>query len=153
MAITEKQKQLVVDSFKKVEPISEVAADIFYKKLFEYDPSLKVLFKADIKSQGKKLMAALKLAVSSLNDLDALVPVLQKMAVKHVEYGVKVEDYTPVGNALLFALSQGLGDEFSRELKSAWIDTYNLMATVMRQAAYPSFNPDTYANSKHYVHQ
>ncbi len=152
MAITENQKQLVVASFKKVEPISEVAADIFYNKLFEYDPSLKTLFKSDIKSQGKKLMAALKLAVSSLNDLDALVPVLQKMAIKHVEYGVKVEDYTPVGNALLYALSQGLGEEFTQELRAAWADTYKIMATVMRQAAYPSFNPDTYTNHKRYVH-
>lgn len=152
MAITESQKQLVAASFKKVETISEVAADIFYKKLFEYDPSLKALFKSDIKSQGKKLMAALKLAVGSLNDLDALVPVLQKMAIKHVDYGVKVEDYTPVGNALLYALSQGLGDEFTHELRTAWVDTYKVVATVMRQAAYPNFNPDTYANHKHYVH-
>jgi len=152
MAITQNQKQLVITSFKKVEPISEVAADIFYKKLFEYDPSLKVLFKSDIKSQGKKLMAALKLAVSSLNDLDALVPVLQKMAIKHVEYGVKVEDYTAVGNALLYALSQGLGEGFTKELRAAWADTYKVMATVMRQAAYPTYNPDTYTNHKHYVH-
>ena len=152
MAITERQKQLVIESFKKVEPISEVAADIFYKKLFEYDPSLKPLFKSDIKSQGKKLMAALKLAVSSLNDLDALVPVLQKMAIKHVEYGVKVEDYTPVGNALLFALSQGLGEGFTLELKGAWADTYKVMATVMRQAAYSNFNPETFKNHKNYVH-
>jgi len=152
MAITQNQKQLVITSFKKVEPISEVAADIFYKKLFEYDPSLKVLFKSDIKSQGKKLMAALKLAVSSLNDLDALVPVLQKMAIKHVEYGVKVEDYTAVGNALLYALSQGLGEGFTKELRAAWTDTYKVMATVMRQAAYPTYNPDTYTNHKYYVH-
>ncbi len=144
MAITESQKQLVVSSFKKVESISEVAADIFYKKLFEYDPSLKALFKSDIKSQGKKLMAALKLAVGSLNDLDTLVPVLQDMAIKHVEYGVKAEDYTPVGNALLYALSQGLGNEFNHELRTAWADTYKVIATVMRQAAYPNINPDTY---------
>lgn len=42
-------------------------------------------------------MSALKLAVSSLDDLEALVPVLQNMAIRHVDYGVKVEDYTPVG--------------------------------------------------------
>ncbi len=152
MAITENQKKLVINSFKKVEPIADVAADIFYKKLFEYDPSLKSLFKSDMKSQGRKLMSALKLAVSSLNDLDALVPVLQKMAVKHVQYGVKVEDYTPVGNALLFALKQGLGKEFNSELRAAWSDTYRVMAVVMRQAAYSNFNPDTFKNPKHYYH-
>ncbi len=152
MAITERQKQLVMDSFKKVEPISEVAADIFYTKLFAYDPTLKPLFKSDMKSQGKKLMAALKLAVNTLNNLDALVPVLQKMAVKHVEYGVKVEDYTPVGNALINTLHDGLGAEFTPELKAAWVEIYVVMANVMRQAAYPGFNPDTFKNNKRYQH-
>ncbi len=150
MAISEEQKRLVKSSFAKVEPIADVAADIFYTQLFKYDPSLKALFKSDIKSQGKKLMAALKLAVSSLDNLDKLVPVLEKMAVTHVGYGVKVEDYTPVGNALLFALKQGLGSEFSPQLRQAWIDTYSVMATVMRQAAYPNYNPDTYHNNKYY---
>lgn len=152
MAITQRQKTLVVDSFAKVEKISDVAAAIFYKKLFEYDPSLKRLFKNDIKSQGRKLMSALKLAVSSLNDLDTLVPVLQKMAVKHVEYGVKAEDYTPVGNALLFALGKGLGEAFTHELKQAWIAIYKTVANVMREAAYPNFNSNTFKNTKHYVH-
>lgn len=150
MAISEEQKKLVKTSFAKVEPIAEVAADIFYTQLFKYDPSLKKLFKSDIKSQGKKLMAALKLAVSSLDNLEKLVPVLEKMAITHVQYGVKVEDYTPVGNALLFALKQGLGEEFTPQLRQAWIDTYQIMATVMRQAAYPSYNPDTYQNNKYY---
>lgn len=150
MAITEQQKRLVKSSFAKVEPIADVAADIFYSQLFKYDPSLKKLFKSDIKTQGRKLMAALKLAVSSLDNLEKLVPVLEKMAVTHVDYGVKVEDYTPVGNALIYALKQGLGDEFTAELREAWSDIYRVMATVMRQAAYPSYNPESYHNSKYY---
>jgi hemoglobin-like flavoprotein len=150
MAITEQQKNLVKSSFAKVEPIADVAADIFYTQLFKYDPSLKKLFKADIKTQGRKLMAALKLAVSSLDNLDKLVPVLEKMAVTHVDYGVKVDDYTPVGNALLYALKQGLGDDFTPELRKAWSDIYRVMATVMRQAAYPNYNPSSYHNSKYY---
>jgi hemoglobin-like flavoprotein len=150
MAITEQQKILVKESFSKVEPIADTAAELFYNQLFKYDPSLKPLFKSDIKSQGRKLMAALKLAVSSLDNLDKLVPVLEKMAVTHVGYGVKVEDYTPVGNALLYALKQGLGAGFTPELRKAWIDTYTVMATVMRQAAYPNYNSSSYRNTKYY---
>ena len=152
MSISDRQKQLVKDSFSKVEPIADAAVDIFYNKLFDYDPSLKALFKTDVKAQGKKLMAALKLAVGSLDDLEKLVPVLQDMAKKHVEYGVKVEDYTPVGNALIFTLRKGLGKEFTPELKRAWSETYKVMATVMRQAAYPSYDPKTFKNTKAYVH-
>lgn len=148
--ITEEQKKLVTESFAMVEPIADQAAEIFYNKLFEYDPELRRLFRGDMKQQGKKLMSTLKVAVSSLNNLDKLVPVLQQLAVKHIDYGVKVDDYTPVGNALLYALKTGLGDAYTHDTRIAWTETYRLVATVMREAAYPGYDPDSYQNHKHY---
>jgi nitric oxide dioxygenase len=152
MAITQQQKLLVQESFLKVEPIADQAAELFYSKLFEYDPSLKKLFKGDMKSQGKKLMATLKIAVKSLDDIDSLIPVLQNLATQHIDYGVTVDDYTPVGNALLFALHTGLGNDFSPSLKAAWIEVYTTIANVMRKHAYPGFDPTSYKNTKHYIH-
>jgi len=151
MAITPAQKKLVQDSFLKVEGVSEQAADIFYAKLFEYDPSLRGIFKNDMKNQGKMLMATLSIAVKSLDDIDALIPVLQNLAAKHVNYGVSVDDYTPVGNALIHALNTGLGDEFTSELRDAWKAVYITIANVMRQHAYPDFDPTTYKNTKSYI--
>ncbi|ESP91075.1 MULTISPECIES: globin family protein [Pseudoalteromonas] len=136
MSISQRQKQLVQASFVKVEPISEQAADIFYTTLFEYDPSLKSLFKNSMKSQGQKLMATLKVAVNSLDDLDALVPVLQKLAERHVNYGVKPEHFTLVGNALLYTLKKGLGSDWNSELRQAWIDVFKVVATVMKNHAF-----------------
>lgn len=134
MAITDTQKRLVQQSFKLVEPIADQAADIFYTKLFEYDPALRPLFKTDLKTQGKKLMQTLKVAVESLNDLDGLIPVLEQLAKRHVKYGVKPEDYTPVGNALLYTLKVGLGERWTPELRQAWVDTFRTVATVMKAA-------------------
>ena len=136
MSISARQIQLVQESFAKVEPIAEKAAEIFYATLFEYDPGLKSLFKKDMKSQGSMLMGTLKLAVNGLNDLDSLVPVLQKLAERHVNYGVKPQDYTPVGNALLSTLKTGLGNDFTPELREAWVDVFRIMATVMKDHAY-----------------
>ncbi len=150
MSLSTQQISLVQDSFKNVEPISEQAAEIFYATLFEYDPALKPLFKGDMKEQGRMLMATLKIAVNSLTNVDSLVPVLQKLGVKHVTYGVKVDDYTPVGMALLHTLKTGLGDKYTPELETAWVETYQLVADVMRTAAYPDFNPETYQNIKSY---
>ena len=152
MAITEAQKKLVQESFAKVEPIADAAAEIFYGKLFQYDPSLQPLFKGDMTEQGKKLMATLKIAVKSLDDLDALVPVLENLAMKHVEYGVKIDDYTPVGNALINTLAEGLGDDFSSECKAAWVEVYKTIALVMRAKAYPDFDAESYKNTKTYQH-
>jgi len=152
MAITPQQKLLVQESFTKVEPIADQAAELFYGKLFEYDPSLKKLFKGDMKEQGQKLMATLKIAVKSLDDIESLIPVLQNLAIKHIDYGVSADDYTPVGNALIFALKTGLGSGFTPDLRAAWVEVYSTIATVMRQHAYPDFDPDNYHNSKHYSH-
>ena len=136
MPITKQQITLVQNSFAKVEPIAEQAADIFYSTLFEYDPSLKPLFKSDIKAQGRKLMATLKVATAGLNDLDSLVPVLHKLAERHVNYGVKAADFTPVGNALLHTLQTGLGDEFTAEVRQAWVDVFRLIATTMKDHSF-----------------
>ena len=48
--------KLVQQSRAKVVPIAETASDLFYGKLFELDPKLKVLFPEDMKAQGQKLM-------------------------------------------------------------------------------------------------
>lgn len=136
MSITQRQVYLIQESFAKVEPIADQAAEIFYNKLFEYAPEVRPLFKRPIPQQGKMLMGALKAAVNGLNNLDALVPVLQRMAIKHVEYGVQPEHYTPVGNALLYTLKTGLGSHWNPELRQAWVDVYRLMAHTMKQHAY-----------------
>lgn len=136
MAITKRQIDLIQQSYKKVEPIADTAAEIFYDKLFEYEPSVKPMFKKNIKDQGRMLMGTLKVAINGLNNLEALVPVLEKLAVKHVNYGVKAEHYTPVGNALLYTLKTGLGPEWNPELRQAWVDVYRVMAHTMKSAAY-----------------
>ncbi|MAZ90284.1 MAG: hemin receptor [Cellvibrionaceae bacterium] len=136
MSITARQILLVQESFKQVEPISEQAAEIFYNKLFEYDPNLRSLFKGDLKAQGKKLMATLKVAVNGASNLDELIPVLHDLAERHVGYGVKPQDYTPVGNALLFTLKSGLGQSYTPELRQAWVDTFRLIAKTMKAHAY-----------------
>ena len=150
MSLSPRQVMLIQNSFSRVEPIADQAAEIFYKKLFEYDPSLRRLFKHDMKQQGRKLMSMLKLAVAGLNDLNKLVPALHALADRHMDYGIQVEDYTPVGNALLYALKQGLGSDFTPETRSAWIAVYQVIADTMRSRCYPDFNSKTYKNTKPY---
>ncbi len=137
MSLSPRQIQLIQQSFAKVEPIADQAAEIFYNKLFEFEPSVRPMFKGNMQNQGRKLMSTLKVAVKALDDLDGLVPVLQKMAVKHVDYGVRAEHYTPVGNALLYALKIGLGEDWTPELRQAWVDVYRIIAKTMKDAAYP----------------
>jgi hemoglobin-like flavoprotein len=129
------QKLLVQKTFGMVAPIADVAAGLFYGRLFEVDPSLKPLFRGDTKDQGKKLMATLKIAVGSLDRLETLVPVVQALGRRHLAYGVRDEHYDTVGAALLWTLEKGLGDEFTPEVKEAWTVVYGILAKVMKDAA------------------
>ncbi len=122
---------LVQESWNKVASIAPQAAALFYVNLFEADPSLKPLFKGDITRQGEKLMQMIGAAVSKLDQLDTLVPILQHLAVRHEGYGVKEAHYQTVGNALIATLAQGLGDGFTHEVKTAWTIVYGLMTDVM----------------------
>ncbi|MEE8188163.1 MAG: globin domain-containing protein [Kiloniellales bacterium] len=133
--ISEAQKKLVQETFAKVEPIAEAAAELFYNKLFELDPSLKALFKGDMKEQGRKLMATLKVAVAGLDNLEKLVPVVQDLGRRHAGYGVKPPHYTTVATALLWTLEQGLEEAFTPQVKSAWTAVYGLLAETMIAAA------------------
>ncbi len=134
--LTLEQKVLVQESWEKVKPISETAAELFYGKLFELDPALKPMFaNSDMKEQGKKLMLMIGTAVKGLDTLDELVPAVQKLGERHVGYGVEASHYDTVGAALLDTLEKGLADDFTPEAKEAWTITYTTLASVMIEAS------------------
>lgn len=129
------QITMVKDTWAQVVPISDQAAELFYGRLFELNPGYKALFNGDMKSQGKMLMSMLNTAVSSLDNLESIVPAVQQLGVRHVAYGVKEEDYATVGEALLWTLGEGLGDAFTDTVKEAWTTTYSTLADVMISAS------------------
>lgn len=133
--MTPEQIKLVQSSWEIVKPISVQAADLFYNKLFELDPSLKPMFKAPQEEQGKKLMVMLNTAVNALTNLEAIVPAVQNLGRGHVAYGVEDEHYDTVGEALIWTLATGLGEQFTDDVKDAWLATYTLVATTMKDAA------------------
>jgi hemoglobin-like flavoprotein len=129
------QIRLVQDSFKSVAAIAEEAAALFYGRLFELDPQLRHLFKSDTKEQGRKLMTMIGMAVRGLDNIAALVPVVQNLGRRHVSYGVMPAHFDTVGSALLWTLKQGLGPAFTSDVEAAWTQTYVLLATTMKEAA------------------
>jgi hemoglobin-like flavoprotein len=134
--MTPAEVNLIKLTWSRVVPIKETAAGLFYGKLFELDPSVRPMFKGDIKEQGAKLMATLNVVVESLDKLDQVVPVAKELAIRHVPYGVKPGHYDTVGEALLWTLEQGLGTGFTADVKQAWAKAYTTLAGVMKEAAY-----------------
>lgn len=136
--MTPDQISLVKTSFDSVKPISDDVAALFYGHLFEIAPEVKPLFSTDTKEQGRKLMAALNMVVSGLEKLEAILPAVQAMALRHVDYGVTSDQYAIVGEALIWALSRALGPDFTEEVETAWLEAYTILANAMVAYAYPS---------------
>lgn len=131
------QIALVQDSFAKVVPIADAAAEIFYADLFESAPEVQPYFaNSDMAEQGKKLMTTLGVVVRGLDNLDMVLPAARELAVRHVDYGVQAEDYGKVGASLIRTLEKGLGDAFAPDVKEAWLTAYGALSGVMIDAAY-----------------
>ena len=133
--VTLRQIELVQRTFDVIAPIADDAAALFYRRLFEIDPSLQAMFRGDMTDQRRKLMQMLTAAVKGLPRLDRLVPVVEELGRRHATYGVTDDHYETVGTALLWTLEKGLGDAFTAEARDAWATVYGLLASTMRNAA------------------
>ena len=135
MSLSDAEKQLVTESFTKVAPIADKAAELFYGRLFEIAPDTKPLFEnTDMSEQGRKLMQTIATAVGALYTLDAIVPTIEALGKRHIAYGVTAEQYDTVGEALLWTLEKGLEDDFTPEVKAAWTKVYTLLADIAKTA-------------------
>jgi hemoglobin-like flavoprotein len=133
--LTDTQKRLVQETFATIAPIADDAAALFYRRLFEIDPSLRRMFKDDMSEQRKRLMQMIAVAVRGLDRLDQLVPAVQDLGRRHAGYGVEDRHYDTVGKALLWTLEKGLGSAFTPEAKEAWATVYGILATTMKDAS------------------
>lgn len=131
------QIDLVRTTWRQVATLGDAAGDLFYKRLFQVDPMLRMLFADDLAEQKKKLLRMIGNAVALLDQPDKLVPAVQELGRRHAGYGVKEPHYATVGSALLWTLEQGLGEAWTPEVKDAWLSTYTLLSQTMVQAAYP----------------
>jgi len=129
------QIQLVQDSFEKIRPKADIAADVFYQRLFELAPELRSLFGHDMKAQGAMFMAMIYLTLRELGQPHLFIPRIRALGNRHFGYGVTPEQYVVAGDALLWTLEHRLGDEFTAPTREAWMKAYALLAETMRASS------------------
>jgi hemoglobin-like flavoprotein len=119
--------------FREINPA--VVGDTFYSKLFLDNPSVRKMFPKDMNQQYQKLIDMLSTVVGRLDHLEDLSGEIAAMGQRHVSYGVKPSQYKKVGEALLWTLEQGLGKDYTPEVKDAWTKCYNTLANAMINAS------------------
>lgn len=141
MSLTNTQKTVIQSTFAQV-PDADLLAARFYDRLFTIDASTKPLFKGDMAEQRKKLIQTLAVVVNGIENLDALVPAIQQLGKRHVQYGITTEHWSSVGAALLWALEDAFGAAFTEEVHDAWAAAYGVIAQTAIAAAYVDVQPE-----------
>ena len=130
-AMTPQQIALIRRQFGLVAERKDDFAAAFYDALFYVDPTLRPLFPADMRPQRRQFVAALAHAILALDDLDAVIEDVRALGLRHVGYGAEPDHDNVVGEALLSALSETLGEAFDGSAEAAWALAYGTMTDVM----------------------
>jgi NAD(P)H-flavin reductase len=121
-------------NFAKAAATGDEAPLYFYSHLFLSHPETRQLFPVSMAHQRDRLFAALGDVVARVDDLQALVPILQQLGRDHRKFGTLAAHYPAVGGSLLATLEH-FDDEWSPELAKDWTEAYTLVAEVMIEAA------------------
>lgn len=133
--MTPEQIALVQSSFERLGPHQPGLATRFYEELFSRHPDLRSLFTTNMAEQEVKFAEKLALIVHAMPRLAELLTHTHSLGARHVGYGVRAADYRSVGEALLAALADVLGDGFDAATSEAWTVAYNLVAETMLDGA------------------
>jgi nitric oxide dioxygenase len=107
---------------------------VFYSNLFASHPQLHNIFNAGNQANGtqqQSLASAVFAYAANIDNAGALAPVISRIVNKHVSLGVTAAHYPIVGEHLLGAIKQVLGDAATPELIAAWAEAYGLLAQAL----------------------
>jgi hemoglobin-like flavoprotein len=134
-AVTVDQTYLLRKTFDLIEQNAQVAALVFYRRLFEMAPAIRPMFTTNIEEQAKKLMEMLAMVLSLMERPGSLEKELEESGLRHATYGVRDEHYPIVGAAMLHMLATVLGEQWTPPVAAAWTEFYGYISQCMQRGA------------------
>ena len=124
-------------SWHTIEPVKQVAAELFYVKLFELDPTLRVLFSDDLQLRSQKFLQLMDATVKGLEQVEVMKAAVRELGIRHPLFGDSDEHHGTIGAALFWMLGKCLRREFTEEVRAAWLRMFGLLS----QTAAREMNP------------
>lgn len=129
--------QKTIDIVKSTAPILETTGKeittVFYKNMFEAHPELLNIFNHANQERGRQQTALANTVTAAayyIDKLEVLLPTVKQIAQKHRSLVIKPEHYPIVGEYLLGAIKEVLGDAATDEIINAWAEAYGAIADV-----------------------
>ncbi len=113
---------------------AEAITGQFYQRMFHANPEVKPFFNQTHQRSGeqpKALAGAICAYAANIDNLAALGPAVELIAQKHCSLDVQPEHYPIVGEHLLAAIQDVLGEAASHEILDAWKQAYGFLADVL----------------------
>ena len=134
--MTPEAVRLILVSWHQISTRRELAAVMFYGRLFELDPGLRELFRdTDFHQQRAKLITVLDTLVRVADQPDALIREAAQLGRRHAALELSSRNYEAMGEALHWTLDRSLGLDFTPATRAAWSELYALVASVMRRVS------------------
>ncbi len=135
--MTQKISQQTIDIVKSTAPIlkeyGKTITTRMYEIMFATHPEVKSQFDMSAQANGTqsvKLATAVYAYATHINDLGALKTAVDKIAYRHVATHVLPEQYPLVGECLLKAIQDVLGDAATPDVMTAWTEAYGALADI-----------------------
>ena len=124
-------KAIIKSTVPVLEEHGTAITTVFHKNLFEAHPELLNIFNHANQKKGRQQAAlanTVYAAAVHIDNLEAILPAVVQIANKHVSLGIKPEHYPIVGEYLLKAIKEVLGDAATDDIINAWAEAYGVIA-------------------------
>ncbi|QJR82386.1 NO-inducible flavohemoprotein [Alteromonas pelagimontana] len=130
--------QHTIHTVKSTIPLLESAGtsvtDYFYNRMFRHNPELKDTFNISNQKTGKQpfaLFSAIAAYAKNIDNLDALAPLVERVAHKHTIFFIQPEQYAIVGHHLIETLRELAPEAFTPDVEQAWSEAYQFLADIL----------------------
>ncbi|XP_050526146.1 neuroglobin-1-like [Daktulosphaira vitifoliae] len=143
--LTERQKELLTETWKLLEEDIAKVGVITFVSLFETHPDVQQSFmpfkgveiedlkhSRQLRDHALRVMAFVQKAVARLYEPDKLETLLRDLGKKHYHYGAKQKYVDLVGPQFIIAIQPSLTDRWTEETQSAWTSLFLNMAYIMK---------------------
>ncbi|MDP2575799.1 NO-inducible flavohemoprotein [Vibrio penaeicida] len=128
-------KQSTIDIVKSTAPLlAETGPALtahFYNRMFARNPELKDIFNLTHQENGAQreaLFNAIHGYAANIDNIEVLLPAVEKIAQKHTSFNITSEQYQIVGSHLLSTIDELFSP--GQEVLDAWGEAYGLLAKV-----------------------